>query len=117
MAQRVLGEVKARMSRIAVDIYACKTGDVIVIDTGGYLSGSFFDYITLFLHARVCESVISVWFWDEDNVKACLGYNGIAIKLFGPVLDKRRARNNIRGLVRSALNTVNTLTMFARSNK
>ena len=95
---------------VQVDIYRSKLAqyDIIVIDTGIYLSGTAFDFITQYMNTHIDESVKSLWFWDDSNkcIQPCLKYQGIAIKLTGHLHDLTAAKSMIQTVVQDAIDTI-----------
>ena len=93
---------------VQVDIYRSGGGDILVIDTGQYLSGVVFDYITQYLNAHVCDDVKAVWFWDDEpeSIQSCLAYHGIAIRLIGHVRDWAAAKESVRTVVEEAMEAI-----------
>ena len=97
---------------IQVDIFRSKKlgYDIIVINTGRYLSGTVFDFITQYLNTHVDECVKRWWFWDdtEEYIQSCLAYRGIAIKLFGHLEDWTAAKKAVRATVMDALDEIDS---------
>ena len=91
---------------VQVDIYRKKSErqDIIVLDTGRYLSCNMFDFVVGYLRSHLSDEIVGIWFWDEDvTVMPCLKYQGIAIELFDYIRDRRSAVAELTKVLEEAL--------------
>lgn len=90
---------------INVDIIRSQPGDIIIIETGQYLTTTCFYSIVEQLRSRVSDELQQLWFWDckEENIESCLGYKGIAIKLTGHVKDRKATKAEVHRAIEEIL--------------
>lgn len=95
---------------VKVDIYRnSKEGyDILVLDTGRYLSGVEFDAVVFYLRNNISDAILSCWFWDclEENIQSCLQYHGITIQLVRHLDDRNAAKKELIFVLQEAIDAL-----------
>jgi hypothetical protein len=85
--------------------------DIIVLDTERYLSSVAFDYVVEYIRSHVSDSLFCNWFYnpsgegseEDETVKPCLKYQGIAIRLLRFLDDRSKAKQELAVILQDAL--------------